>query len=214
MWTTLRYDLINSIIKRYNLKRYLEIGVCDPRECFDRIVCKSKMGVDPGVEFPLNPVKYRMTSDDFFSELQNGKLDIDPNFRWDAIFIDGLHTATKVLKDIENALYYLTPKGYIFLHDCNPWSYFTQREDYFLDGQSYSGPWNGTVWKSIYYLRTHRKDLQVNVIDTDWGVGILRRGKSSLVPFDNPFYEYNIMNQNRARDLGLISLETFYNFYL
>jgi hypothetical protein len=35
-----------------------------------------------------------------------------------------------------------------------------------------------------------------------------------LVPFDNPFYEYNIMNQNRARDLGLISLDTFYNFYL
>ena len=207
MWTTLRYDLINSIIKRYNLKRYLEIGVCDPRECFDRIVCKSKMGVDPGVEYPLNPVKYRMTSDDFFTNLQNGKLDIDPSFRWDAIFIDGLHIATQVLKDIENALYHLTPKGY-------PWSYFTQREDYFLDGQSYSGPWNGTVWKSVYYLRTHRKDLQVNVVDTDWGVGVVRRGSSSLVPFDNPFYEYNIMVQNKSRDLGLVSLDSFYKFYL
>jgi hypothetical protein len=214
MWEILRFDIMNLIIKRYNLKKYLEIGVCDPKECFDRIVCKSKMGVDPGVEFPENPVKYKMTSDDFFTKLDDGKLDLDPNFRWDIIFIDGLHTATQVLKDIENALYHLTPKGFIFLHDCNPYNFFTQREDYYLDGITYSGPWNGSVWKSIYHLRTHRSDLQVNVIDTDWGVGIIRRGKSSLVPFNNHFYEYNLMANNKANDLGLIGTETFKKLYL
>lgn len=199
--------MINEVISKNNFKNYLEIGVCDPSECFDRVVCENKHGVDPGVEYPDNPVKYKMTSDDFFTTLESGHLDLDRGYRWDVVFIDGLHISTQVMKDVENSLYHLNPNGFIFLHDCNPESYFMQREDYYVDGQQ--RPWNGTVWKVIYYLRSHRKDLQVYTVNTDWGVGVIKKLPSNPIPFDNPFYEYNKMAENRVRDLGLIDYQDF-----
>lgn len=202
-----RYDLINEVISQFNFKNYLEIGVSDPSECFDRVICENKHGVDPGLEYPDNPVKYKMTSDHFFQSLESGFLDLDSGFRWDVVFIDGLHISTQVIKDVENSLYHLNPKGFIFLHDCNPESYFMQREDYYIDGQQ--RPWNGTVWKVIYYLRSHRKDLRVLTVNTDWGVGVIKKEPSKPIPFDNPFYEYNQMAVNRELDLGLIDYQEF-----
>jgi hypothetical protein len=202
-----RYDLINQLIKKFGFKNYLEIGVSDPSECFDNVICENKMGVDPGLEFPDNPVKYPMTSDNFFLQLENGKLDLDPGFRWDIIFIDGLHISTQVMKDVINSLYHLNPNGYILLHDCNPETYFMQREDYYIDGVQH--PWNGTVWKVIYNLRATRDDLQVCTVNTDWGVGVIRRGNFNPIKFDNPFYEYNQMSNSRRRDLGIIEVHEF-----
>jgi|688.fasta_scaffold175332_2 hypothetical protein len=202
-----RYDLINQLIKKFGFKNYLEIGVSDPSECFDNVICENKMGVDPGLEFPDNPVKYPMTSDNFFLQLENGKLDLDPGFRWDIIFIDGLHISTQVMKDVINSLYHLNPNGYILLHDCNPETYFMQREDYYIDGVQH--PWNGTVWKVIYNLRATRDDLQVCTVNTDWGVGVIRRGNFNPIKFDNPFYEYNQMSNFRRRDLGIIEVHEF-----
>jgi hypothetical protein len=202
-----RYDLINQLIQKFGFKNYLEIGVSDPSECFDNVICENKMGVDPGLEFPDNPVKYPMTSDNFFLQLENGKLDLDPGFRWDIIFIDGLHISTQVMKDVINSLYHLNPNGYILLHDCNPETYFMQREDYYIDGVQH--PWNGTVWKVIYNLRATRDDLQVCTVNTDWGVGVIRRGNFNPIKFDNPFYEYNQMSNFRRRDLGIIEVHEF-----
>ena len=202
-----RYDLINQLIQKFGFKNYLEIGVSDPSECFNNVICENKMGVDPGLEFPDNPVKYPMTSDNFFLQLENGKLDLDPGFRWDIIFIDGLHISTQVMKDVINSLYHLNPNGYILLHDCNPETYFMQREDYYIDGVQH--PWNGTVWKVIYNLRATRDDLQVCTVNTDWGVGVIRRGNFNPIKFDNPFYEYNQMSNFRRRDLGIIEVHEF-----
>ena len=148
-----------------------------------------------------------MTSDDFFSSLEKGNLDLDPGFRWDVIFIDGLHISTQVMKDVINSLYHLNPNGYILLHDCNPETYFMQREDYYIDGVQH--PWNGTVWKVIYNLRATRDDLQVCTVNTDWGVGIIRRGNFNPIKFDNPFYEYNQMSKGRRKDLGIIEVHEF-----
>lgn len=209
---TFRYDIINDVIKFNNFKNYLEIGVSDPSECFDKIVCQNKLGVDPGLEFAENPVKYKMTSDHFFEHLDKGNLDLDPGFRWDVIFIDGLHISTQVLKDIENSLFHLNPRGFIFLHDCNPENYFMQREDYYINGERQS--WNGTVWKVIYYLRSHRSDLQTFTINTDFGIGSIRRGTFKKINFHNKFYEFNEMSLNRNHDLGLIEYSDFKKWYL
>ena len=212
---TYRYDIINKIISDNNFKNYLEIGVCDPEECFNRVYCENKDSVDPGVEFSKNPVKYPHTSDEFFNKLDNGDLDKDPNYKWDVIFIDGLHVSEQVLKDVNNSLKHLNPKGYVLLHDCNPPEIFYAREDYYVNGQQ--RPWNGTVWKVIYYLRACT-DLDVCTVDTDWGVGIVRNkiedNVRPVINFDNVFYEYNIMSKNRIKDLGLIpvyNLESWLN---
>jgi hypothetical protein len=200
--------MINAIIQKYGFNKYLEIGVFDPIGCFDKIIAEKKDGVDPGIEYPENPVKYKMTSDDFFNSLDNNNLDLPSNYKWDVIFIDGLHISTQVLKDINNSLNHIEPNGFILLHDCNPPNYFMQREDY-VDANGIVHPWNGTVWKVIYHLRSHREDLNICVVDSDWGVGIIKRGRSIKIPFDNHFYEYNQMVKNRERDLGIIPPQFF-----
>jgi hypothetical protein len=200
-----RFDLINHLIGKFGFKNYLEIGVFEPQNCFDVINAEVKHGVDPGIENPINPVKYKFTSDDFFRKLESGELDLPADYKWDIIFIDGLHISTQVLKDVNNSLNHLTENGYIILHDCNPPHIFYQREDYLVDGK-YTN-WTGTVWKVPYYLRCHRDDLKVGVMDSDWGLGIIRRQKSDLISFDNPFFEYNQMSLNRNKDLGLFGLD-------
>jgi len=204
---TYRYDLINKVIKKFGFKKYLEIGVCVPSDCFDRIDVEDKSGVDPGIENPENPVKYPLDSDTFFQRLDSGLLDLSKDHKWDLIFIDGLHISHQVLKDIENSLNHLNDGGYIMLHDCNPPEYFNQREDYYINGKQM--PWTGTVWKAIYYLRTHRPDLRVGVIDTDWGVGVIRREPTETLSFSNQFYEFNKMALNRKENLGLMDVSEF-----
>lgn len=201
-----RYDIINKIIKDNGFKSYLEIGVCNPDDCFNRIQCESKDSVDPGVEFSVNPVKYKLTSDDFFAQLEAAKLDKPADYKWDVIFIDGLHISTQVKRDVINSLRHLNTGGYILLHDCNPPEIFYAREDYYVNGRQQ--PWNGTVWKVIYELRATRSDLRVCTVNTDWGVGIVQRShvESKLVPFDNPYFEYNQMIQDRRQNLGLIEV--------
>lgn len=205
----LRYDIINNVINKHNFKTYLEIGVCDPSVCFDKVICDTKHGVDPGVEFKENPVDYKMTSDDFFYFLD---LQEDPR-KYDVVFIDGLHKSYQVKKDILNSLRYLNPNGYIILHDCNPPNNYMAREDYLVDGKY--APWNGTTWKAIYWARTHRSDLNTLTVDTDWGIGIIRNNlklNTPLVQNHNPFYEFDIMDTNREEDLGLISINDFKNY--
>lgn len=202
-----RVDIINYLIQRFSLNSYLEIGVCNPEDCFNQIRCELKLGVDPGVEFELNPVDYKMTSDQFFSELDSSKLDLDSETKWDLIFIDGLHLANQVLRDIQNSLKHLEQSGFIVIHDCNPPTQFHARENYQVGGQYY--PWNGTVWKVIYYLRTHRPDLDICVLDIDWGVGVLRVKDSKIIELDNPFYEWSIFSENKKKHLNLISPSDF-----
>lgn len=202
-----RYDIINSIIQQNGFKSYLEIGVCDPSICFDKIKCESKDSVDPGVEFGMNPVTYPFTSDEFFKMLGDGELDKIYDYKWDVIFIDGLHISDQVLRDVINSLQHLNPNGYILLHDCNPPDIFHAREDYYVNGQQ--RPWNGTVWKALYFLRAN-SDLDVCTVNTDWGVGIVRNQKTGEsrpdVDFTNSFFEYNAMAANRKSHLGLIEV--------
>ena len=52
----------------------------------------------------------------------------------------------------------------------------------------------------------------MGVVDTDYGVGIIRNGSQTLAPIDNTFYDYNILQDNKVEHLNLIScdeLDTF-----
>jgi len=209
MLAMLRYDIINAVIEKHNFKNYLEIGVCNPDDCFNKVVCENKHGVDPGIEYEENPVDYKMTSDAFFYFLDVN----EDNRKYDVIFIDGLHKSYQVKKDIQNSLRYLSPNGYILLHDCNPPNIHMAREDYMVNGRY--EPWNGTTWKAIYWARTRCVDLNVLTIDTDWGIGMIRNNpnlNTPLVHNHNPFYEFNIMDANREEDLGLISINDFVRY--
>jgi hypothetical protein len=137
----LRSTLINTIIEKYKIVNpdYLEIGVWTG-ETFKHIHSTSKDGVDPGQYCESSYVNYKMTSDEFFSKHVEKKYDI--------VFIDGLHTAYQVTKDIYNAIRHLKKGGWIILDDVFPHSEYEQER---LNLQK-SGPQTGDVWKALYHI--------------------------------------------------------------
>lgn len=168
-----RSQLINYLIKTYNFKTYLEIGLDDGYN-FKRIECESKESVDPyfkddhskydltfndDLPYEIKSIlTYRMTSDDFFK--QNNKT-------YDMIFIDGLHTEEQVGRDIINSIKILNGNGLIVVHDCLPKSKEAQIVP------RIQGEWNGTVWKAIVELT--KQGIGIKVWEGDYGCGIITK---------------------------------------
>jgi len=207
-----RGDIINHFIKKFGYKNYLEIGVCHKVECFDNIQVEKKTSVDPGYDAPFETYDYKMESDAFFDAVDNGKTEFKPNHTWDIIFIDGLHLAEQVEKDVENSLKHLSLNGTIVMHDCNPPNDMIGRETYHPEW-AHTPEWCGTVWKAFYKFRHSRPDLDMACVDTDWGVGIIRRGKQQLAPADNLYYSFSTFAERRKEYLNLITVEQFLQRY-
>ena len=196
-----RTDILNYLIEKYKYKTYLEIGVRNPQSGnFNNIKIKKKTGVDPNPLIKQDNI-FVGTSDMFF--MKN-------NATFDLIFIDGLHLENQVDKDIINSLECLNEGGMVLLHDCNPPTEMHQRDNYCLDGKYPA--WNGTVWKSFAKLRMTRSDLLMYVIDTDWGVGVIKKGEQGLFPLNDiniDELKYDLLENNRPTLLKLISFDKF-----
>ncbi len=167
--------------------------------------------MDPGLEYKANPVDFKLTSDEFFAQLQENKLKLASDFKFDIIFIDGLHLAEQVERDIENAMKHISNTGFVILHDCNPPTEYHAREDYSFFNSPARECWNGTTWKAFYKARANYYSC---CIDSDWGLGILSKtaqtGFNKLeLPLTNKFYEYSVLEQNRTKDLNLLSFDEF-----
>jgi len=150
-----RTDIIQTLISRINAQSYLEIGV-SAGDNFRAIMCNKKVGVDPASD---SPATLHMTSDKFFENSTE---------KFDVIFVDGLHHAEQVYKDITNSLDALREGGYIVCHDMNPIEEEHQRIPF------QGGHWNGDCWKAFVKLRMERGDLDMCVLDTDEGCAIIK----------------------------------------
>ncbi|SNS59077.1 Methyltransferase domain-containing protein [Ekhidna lutea] len=203
-----RTEIINYLISFLDREvTYLEIGVRNPEENFNHIKAHTKYSVDPGLEVKVNTADFPMTSDGFFEALDNGDV-LSKETKFDVIFIDGLHLANQVNKDIENALRYLTDDGFIVLHDCNPPSEWHARETYYYIDTPAGSFWNGTTWKAFLKWRFN-PEVYSCCIDSDWGVGILSQKHkigNSIAP-TNIFYEYNDLKENRVELMNLIDFD-------
>jgi glycosyltransferase involved in cell wall biosynthesis len=186
----MRWDIVQHLMKQNNYQRYLEIGV-DKGKTFRSIRCKVKHGVDPRGHIAT----HRMTSDDFFAQLDGASYDL--------IFIDGLHEAEQVKRDIANSLEHLASGGTIVMHDCSPRNEGEQR----VPRPRRQGIWTGDVWRAFVHYR-RRPDLEMGVIDTNNGIGIIRRGVQEPIVVDNP--TYSEFAANREAWLNLKSVEEFY----
>lgn len=191
-----RANIINNIIKKNDYKKHLEIGVFCANLNFDKIEIDYKVGVDPGKEGPTEAT-FTMTSDKFF-ELTDDKFDI--------VFVDGLHHAEQVYKDILNSLEVLNEGGTIVCHDMNPQEY-----DHQIIPQS-PGPWNGDCWKAFVQLRMERDDLKMCVIDADWGLGIIQRGSQKKLKKGE--LTYDNFDKNRNEWLNLLSEKEFFEKWI
>jgi hypothetical protein len=200
-----KIEIINFLSEKFNYKKYLEIGLREPSDCFNHIKFESKDSVDPGLEANNNQAKYKYTSDSFFLMIDHGLLDKPLDYKWDLIFIDGLHISDQVERDINNALNHLSENGSIVLHDCNPPTEHHARAYYNDLSTTARSAWNGSVWKAIYKMRCTRYDLDICVVDKDWGCGVIRRGKQTIRQFNNPYFDYDKFDKNRVKDLNIIS---------
>ena len=188
-----RTEIINRLIKKIEAKAYLEIGVREPEGNFNSIACENKVAVDP---VPLSNMVLPLTSDQFFE--QN-------NSTFDVIFIDGLHEEKQVMKDILNSLEVLNEGGYVICHDMNP----TTEEMQIVPIET-DGAWTGDCWKAWVRLRATREDLSMAVIDTDFGVGVIKKGTQKCLSAKNLTLNYSNLELNREKWLNLISIEQSY----
>ena len=198
-----RVDIINHLIEKFNYVNYLEIGV-SRGECIRKVNAEHKDGVDPGHERQNPPeVNYPITSDKFFNLIR------EHDIKYDIIFIDGLHYDYQVYSDIKNALNHITDGGVILCHDMNPkWSIVQ-----FKKATTGCSSWNGDCWKAWMKLRSELDNYKMEVVDTDHGVGIIKKGKQNCIslPKDAFDLDFDYLNNNRKKLLNLISVEDFLN---
>lgn len=219
----LRTDIINHLIKTYGFERYLEIGVFDFKN-FDKIECKEKYWCDPEPRnrdrsVPFNGEQkeneidgFIMVSDKMFEGFDSGELLEGKKYekKFDLIFIDGLHFAEQVKRDLENSIRYLSFNGYIVVHDCNPAIKELATEKWILP------EWCGTVWKGYSewcISNIHRIDYCT--VDTDYGVGIVKNKLVTTEPFYNhKDISWEDFDKNRNELLNLITVEAFKDIFV
>lgn len=194
-----RNEVINKLIERYGYQSYLEIGTWYTESNFDLIKIEEKYCIDP---VPMGYIDFKGTSDEYFESIKNTEK------KYDIIFIDGLHHDYQVTRDIENSLKHLSENGIIVCHDCLPYNEKMQRKE------ECEGEWTGDVWKSIAKLRIERTDLEINVIDTDFGLGLIRRGKNIPYNHNDEELTYEYYEKNRNTLLNVISVDEFLNHYI
>ena len=166
-----------------------------------------KTGVDPFAAVPLSKrllhpntlLRGRLLqtpSDEFFSSLASDE-------RFDIIFVDGDHRFEQSLRDVEHALDHLADGGVVLVHDCDPPTPQAASPD---PRDATGGPWCGEVWRTIVLLRATRADLSVEVLEADFGVGVIHRLPSptlELEPGSVAGMTYEDLVADRVRLLGI-----------
>ena len=192
-----RYDIINRLIKTFNYKNYLEIGVSDG-DNFVKVECENKTSVDP---VQLGYTTHQMTSDEYFEQLAD-------DVKFDIVFIDGLHLWEQCYKDIENSLKHLSPNGVIICHDMNP------LEEMFQSRKEYNQYiWNGDVWRAFVKVRSEHSNLYTCMIeDCDFGLGLITWGNLEPINIDKPIENLSYKDDFCKNKSYLMNTTTIDNF--
>jgi len=181
-----RLNLLLYIIDRYDVKSYLEVG-CGHNAVFNAINVDNKIGVDPS----KGRGSINMTSDEFFKQNK---------IKFDLIFIDGLHHAHQVYKDVNNALQCLNENGTIIMHDCNP----SSKEMTVVPQPSFQHKWNGDCWKAYVYFR-QQENLDMICSDFDYGCGIIKvRNNSNIISVPTKYLDLTWEDLQNNKDKWLL----------
>ena len=183
----MRWDIINYYLAGSSARRYVEIGL-QFGTTFNKVRCTHKESVDPDPQWNATSV---IASDEWFAT------DHEP---YDVVFVDGLHHAEQVYRDINNALNCIVDNGVVVCHDMNPPSEIMQRVP------RETKWWTGDGWKAWVRLRSERADLSMFVIDTDFGCGVIRKGRQERIQLPETL-DWSTLDENRVALLGLISVD-------
>ena len=186
-------DLLNFLIQTFDLKSYLEIGVQNPKNNFDKIKCIDKTGVDP---IYVRGDILVTTSDLFFDWNENKKFDL--------IFIDGLHHANQVRRDFENSLKCLNDNGFIVIHDTLP------TDEKYTHVPRDSKIWFGDVYKFAMTLSEYDK-IGFLTIDFDCGCTVVYKhaGKNGVKHSKHTKPNWEFFQKHKSLLLRIVSVNDF-----
>lgn len=170
-------QLLNALITKYGLKSYLEIGVQNKANNFNKILCPVKVGVDPEVN---DSEIQGMTSDAYFEAIKNN----NPQPVFDLIFIDGLHHAGQVKRDFENSLKYLSDDGFILIHDCLP------ENEAGAAVPRETKAWWGDVYKFCMGLGSY-DGIRFKTFDIDNGCCLVWKDKEAIGGYEHKDIDWN-----------------------
>lgn len=182
-------EIINRIIKETGSHTFLEIGYGNGHN-FDKIDAEYKTGIDPELKAKILAKKklIQSDSDKFFSDNEKD---------FDTIFIDGLHHADQVRKDIINALK-CSPKV-IILHDTIP---PTQAHQIVPRKQT---SWTGDVWRAAVGFKQSYPDVRLETYRSDYGLTVIYpEGKKVRKHFENMEMDYEEFKANEVELLNII----------
>lgn len=177
--------LLNYLVDRHGLKSYLELGVQNPANNFDKVkVSGLKHGVDPTL--PFSQKISGQNSDEFFEWLYQD----DPNIKFALIFIEGDHTKEQAKRDFENSLRCLNPGGFIVIHDTLP-----------LNEQGTRVPretkqWWGDVYKFAFELNLY-PGIDFCTYDFDNGCTVVWKTDKDLSIMQLPEVDYEFYLNNK-----------------
>lgn len=165
-------DLINLLARRFEARKYLEIGVRHG-DTFFAVNLPLKTAVDPAFTFDwaarCDAVYAAQSSDEFFASfpesetaapfLENGRP------VWDLIFIDGLHTFEQSCRDFENSLRFAHQNTIWLLDDTVPSDPYSALPDQELalrcralaGGQGRA--WHGEVYKTLFAIHDFHPEI-------------------------------------------------------
>lgn len=148
---------LHSIIKP---RTYLEIGVFKGQSLsYADSSCKV-IGIDPSPmvkDIPSNVRIFELTSDDFFLNPDFTHFDSIPI---DLVYIDGMHLAEYVKRDLENVAKYCNPNTVVLLDDVIPVNQYCGGRKH-VKG---SGHWSGDVYRVVDELIL-RSDVTASLVD-------------------------------------------------
>lgn len=181
-----KHEIINKIIKDNNYENYLEIGFGTGHN-FNKIDCLKKDAVDPNT---TSKQAIKMTSDELFA--QNEKL-------YSCVFVDGLHHADQVRKDIINAMKCLRENGCIILHDTIPHTEAMQ------EVPRKQTQWTGDCWRAAVGFIQSYPDVKVETYRSDYGLTVIYpEGKKVRKHFENMEMTYKDFKDNEVDLLKII----------
>ncbi|MBW4034800.1 MAG: class I SAM-dependent methyltransferase [Proteobacteria bacterium] len=162
---------VNSLARRLNARRYLEIGVFTGLT-FRAVEIQERTAVDPAFAFEITEVENDLTrcisttSDDFFATHK-----IFPPY--DIVFIDGLHTFEQVVRDLSNVILNTHKRSAILIDDTVPIDVYSAIPDQnaALNFRNAAGidnsMWHGDVFKTVFYIHDFWPNLNYRTIMGD-----------------------------------------------
>jgi hypothetical protein len=182
-----RAQVVRRLLAHYEHPRYLEVGVCEGRT-FDRVDAPTKVAVDPEFRFDHESrdepgtTYHQVTSDEYFGRI------VEPDARFDVIFLDGLHTVEQTLRDLLNALPHLQPQGVIVVDDVRPpteLAAIRDRQEFFdvrgAAGRDDEKAWMGDVYRLVWFIDTFCQQLTHRVIANNHGQAVVWRHRREQV---------------------------------